>query len=98
MDKLSRHISGSLQSSLSKEFDDEHFAKHGRVYLKLFQTARCMKLHCLSGIVDTTTKHALEDQVESLEEIMKNYRFMSFSQIQHAQQEAAKLKYAFEFA
>jgi hypothetical protein len=57
-----------------------------------------MKLHCLTDIVDDPTKHALEDQVESLEEIMKNCRFMSFSQIQHAQQEAAKLKFAFEFA
>jgi hypothetical protein len=98
LNKLSTHITCAVPASLFKEFDDEHFAQHGRVYLKLFQITRCMKWRCHSSIVDDETKHELRSQVESLEEVMSNYRFMAFSQIEHAHQEATKLIPAFEYA
>jgi hypothetical protein len=98
LDKLSIHITCAVPAPLFEEFDDDHFAQHGRVYLKLFQIARCMKWRCHSSIIENKTKHELLSQVESLEEVMKNYRYMTFSQIEHAHQEAAKLKPAFDYA
>jgi hypothetical protein len=94
LDKLSCEITGIIPEKFIKHEDD--YAQHGRVYLKLFQIARCMTYHSQNGIIDKENKRRLQSQVKSVESVMRNYRFLSSAQIIQAYTEAAKLKPLFQ--
>ena len=96
LDKLSSEITGIIPEKFIDHFHEDDFAQHGRVYLKLFQISRCMKCHSQNGIIDKENKVKLQSQVDSMESVMRNYRFLSSAQIIQAYTEAAKLKPLFQ--
>jgi hypothetical protein len=96
VEKLSSYIARTVPASRIEEFDDDHFAQHGRVYIKLFQIVRCMKSHSQSMIIDSQQKRSLWSKIESMEAVMKNYRLLPPSQVAHAYHEVSKLKSLFE--
>ena len=96
LDKLSSEVTGIIPEKFIDHFHEDDFAQHGRVYLKLFQIARCLTYHSQNGIIDKESKRRLQSQVKSVECVMRNYRFLSSAQIIQAYTEAAKLKPLFQ--
>jgi hypothetical protein len=95
LEELSSDITGTIPASFIADFDDDHYSQHGRVYLRLFQIARCMKCHA-QNILDLESKRRLESQVKSVESVMQNYRFLTSSQIIQVYAESFKLKHLFQ--
>ncbi len=98
LEKLSSYILRTVPASNLFDFDDYHFAQHGRVYLKLFQIVRCMQWQSESAMIDKDQRRYLNSQIESLQAVMKNYRFLPPSQIAHVCHEVSKVKPCFENA
>jgi hypothetical protein len=92
---LSHAISSAVPPAVISPSDDEYYAQHGKIYIKLFQIARCMDWHS-HKVIDPRNKRKLRSQYECLQAVMKNYHHLSASQIIHSCSVCSSLKPLFE--
>jgi hypothetical protein len=98
LEELSSRIADTIPVSSVEQFDDDHFAQHGRVYLALFQIRRCIDWQSHHSLYGHEERLRFTVLTETLDKIMKNYRFVPFSQLEYACKKAAELKPLFENA